>query len=128
VRARAINLRAECARLPGLTGRTPETGGAALEGTAFGPTYPYRDGFVSTVKFSGSSAWELHSGEELLLVAEGTGYLHIIDAEGFDVPRALSPNLLVIVPAETWHQVESDAGITLITVTPQPTAHQAERP
>jgi hypothetical protein len=91
VRARAINLRAECTQLPGLTGRTPETTGEALEGTAFGPTYPYRDGFVSTVKFSGTSGWERHPGEELLLIAEGTGFLHLIDTDGFDVPRALSP-------------------------------------
>ena len=127
-RARAINLSAELNKLPGLTGRTPETGHNQLEGTAFGPTYPYRDGFISTVKFSGKSSWEKHEGEEILLVAEGDGYLLVIDEDGFVVPRSLSMNLLVIVPPGCWHQIESENGITLVTVSPQPTLHQSDRP
>lgn len=128
MRARAINLRAEFNNLPGMKGRTPETGGNALEGTAFGPTYPYRDGYVSTVKYSGTSAWERHVGEEILIVADGSGYLHMIDDDGFVIPRSLTTNLLIIVPANAWHQIESDEGISLVTVSPQPTDHQAERP
>ena len=127
-RTRAINLSAELRRLPGLPDRTPETGHNQLEGTAFGPTFPYRDGFISTVKFTGTSSWEKHEGEEILLVAEGAGYLHIIDDDGFDVPRSLSANLLIVVPAGCWHQIESASGISLVTVSPQPTEHQAERP
>ena len=128
IRARAINLQAELKRLPGMTGRTPHTDPIALDETAFGPTHCYRDGYISTVKFSGRSAWEKHVGDELLLVAEGSGYLLLIDKDGFVVPRALSTNLLIIVPAERWHQIESEGGISLVTVTPQPTVHQAERP
>ena len=128
MRARAINLSAELRRLPGLKDRTPETGHNQLEGTAFGPTFPYRDGFISTVKFTGTSSWEKHEGEEILLIAEGAGYLHIMDDDGFDVPRSLSTNLLIVVPAGCWHQIESEGGISLVTVSPQPTDHQAERP
>lgn len=128
IRARAINMAAELRNLEGMKGRTPETGHNALEGTAFGPTFPYRDGFISTVKFSGTSSWEKHESEEILLVAEGDGYLHLIDEDGFVVPRSLSTNLMVVVPGECWHQIESEGGITLITVSPQPTLHQAERP
>ena len=127
-RARAINLQAELGKLPGMKGRTPETGHNQLEGTAFGPTYPYRDGFISTVKFSGTSSWEKHEGEEILLIADGEGYLMLIDEDGFVVPRSLSTNLLIVVPAECWHQIESEGGITLVTVSPQPTLHQSERP
>jgi len=129
VRTRAINLSAECNGVAGLTDRTPNSSGADLEAKCFGPTYPYRDGFISTVKFSGTSAWERHnSGEELILVAEGDGFLRLIDEDGFMVPRSLSANLLIVIPAGAWHQIESAGGITLITVTPQPTDHQAERP
>ena len=126
-RARAINLTAQLKALKGLTGRTPETHGDALW-PCFGPTHPYRDGFISTVKFSGTSAWERHGAEEILLIAEGFGFLHTIDADGFAVPRTLSTNMLVVVPANCWHQIESPGGISMITVTPQPTDHQAERP
>ena len=128
MRARAINLNAECNAVPGLTGRTPQTASAELEARCFGPTFPYRDGFISMVKFSGTSSWERHNGEELLLVAEGSGFLRLIDDDGFVVPRTLSENLLIVVPSGAWHQIESDAGITLITITPQPTEHQAARP
>lgn len=128
MRARAINLQAELKRLPGLKGRTPEMGGNALEGTAFGPTFPYRDGFISTVKFTGRSSWERHAGEEILLVAEGDGYLHILDDDGFVVPRSLSTNLMIVVPTNCWHQIESEGGISLVTISPQPTDHQVERP
>jgi mannose-6-phosphate isomerase-like protein (cupin superfamily) len=126
--ARAINLSAECRAVPGMTGRTSQTASAELEAKCFGPTFPYRDGFISTVKFSGTSSWERHSGEELLLVAEGSGFLLLIDDDGFVVPRSLSENLLIVVPSGAWHQVKSETGITLITITPQPTDHQAERP
>lgn len=125
---RAINLSSELRKLPGLTGRTPETDPASLEGTAFGPTYPYRDGYISTVRFTGTSSWERHHAEEILLVADGAGLMNIIDEHGWVVPRMLSVNLLIIVPAGCWHQIESDSGITLVTVSPQPTEHQAERP
>ncbi len=127
-RAVAINLQAELKRLPGMKGRTADTGSSELEGTAFGPTYPYRDGFISTVKFSGRSSWEKHEGDEILLIAEGAGYLLLIDDNGFVVPRSLSTNLMIVVPAHAWHQIESDEGITLVTVSPQPTLHQVERP
>jgi len=127
--ARAINLSAECNNVAGLSGRTPNSSHDDLEAKCFGPTYPYRDGFISTVKFSGTSAWERHnSGEELILIAEGEGFLRLIDEDGFVVPRSLSTNLLIVIPTGVWHQIESAAGITLITITPQPTDHQAERP
>jgi mannose-6-phosphate isomerase-like protein (cupin superfamily) len=125
--ARAINLRAEINTLPGLTGRTPDSDDKQLA-KAFGATFPYRDGFISTVKFSGTSSWERHSDEEILLVADGEGFLHLVDNEGFVVPRCLSANLLIVVPAGAWHQISSKPGITLVTITPQPTTHQPERP
>ena len=126
--ARAINLSAELNNLPGLTGRTPDTPDCDLEGKAFGPTYDYRDGFISTVRFSGLSAWERHAGDEILLIAEGDGFLHLIDDEGWEVPRSLSTNLMIVVPANTWHRIQSSKGIALVTITPQPTTHRAERP
>lgn len=124
---RAINLRAEALAVPGLECRTPYTPVADLEARCFGPTYPYRDGYISTVKYSGTSAWERNQDEEILIVAAGSGMLWI--AEGInDIPRTLSEGLLVIVPANAWHQIEAPDGITMFTVSPQPTEHQAERP
>lgn len=38
-------------------------------------------------------------------------------------PQSLSPGIIAIVAANRWHQVDSDAGISLLTVSPQPTDH-----
>lgn len=122
-----INLRAEANNVLGLDGRTPRSPVDDLEARAFGPTYPYRDGYISTVKYSGISAWERHEGEEILIIAAGSGMLWTIE-DGHDMPRTLSEGLLVIVPSHTWHQIEAPNGITMFTVSPQPTEHRADRP
>jgi len=115
----AYNLHAMLRALPGLEGRTPDTPEADL-GPAFGPTIPYRDGFVSTVKFSGVSAWERHSGDEILLITDGGGCLVVGDR-----PQTLHPGTMVIVPAGEWHRIEAPDGIAMITVSPQPSDHRA---
>jgi mannose-6-phosphate isomerase-like protein (cupin superfamily) len=118
---KTLNIRAE---LNGLncTGRRPDTPEAELAG-AFGRTLPYRDGFISTVKFSGKSAWEFHLEEEMLFVVEGGGTLLVIEDGGVTRPQSLHPSLVVVVPKGSWHAIEAPGSISLLTVTPQPTHH-----
>jgi mannose-6-phosphate isomerase-like protein (cupin superfamily) len=116
-----LNVRAELNRLS-CNGRRPDTPEAELTG-AFGRTIPYRDGFVSTVKFAGKSAWEFHQADEVLYVVEGNGTLLIIEDGGRTRPLGLHPTLAVVVPAGCWHAIEAPGGIALFTVTPQPTHH-----
>ena len=40
----------------------------------------------------------------------------------------LLKNELMVVPKNTWHRFESPKGVKVMTVTPQPTDHQIERP
>lgn len=126
--SRAINLRAEALAVPGLEDRTPDTPIADLDARCFGPTHPYRDGYISIVKYSGTSAWERHQDEEILIIAAGSGMLWIIGPDGHDTPRTLNEGLLVIVPALAWHQIEAPDGITMFTISPQPTEHRAAHP
>lgn len=118
----AINLHAEDCALEGFRDRTPTTPEHMLS-SAFGRTYPYRDGFISTVKFSGRSAWEKHQGDEIVITIRGAGFLLALCADGHVKPQSISCGIAVVVPAGTWHQIESDDGITLLTITPQPTEH-----
>lgn len=117
-----MNLRAELNALQGLDGRKPETPDRDLN-PAFGRTIPYRDGYISTIKFSGKSAWEKHNGDELVFVAGGHGFLLLLGDQRRITPQSLSPGIIVIIPANKWHQIESQSGIALWAVTPQPTVH-----
>jgi len=110
---------------PAVTGRTPNSPLADLEASAFGPTHAYRDGFVSTVKFTGVSSWERHSGDEILLIIDGKGFLITREDDGRNRPQALHEGYMVVVPSGRWHHIESSGGISMITVSPQPSEHRA---
>jgi len=123
------NLRALFNALPGLDNRTPASSELELVAKAFGPTIPYRDGIIGLVKYSGVSAWERHADDEIVLVIDGAGFLHILDSDSrHETPRSLFPWTLTIVPGHCWHQIESERGISLLTVSPQPTTHISTHP
>lgn len=117
-----MNIRAEFNALQGLIGRSPATEAAELE-QCFGAIVPYRDSLITTVRFSGKSAWEKHPEDEILFVVDGHGFITEIDEAGYPNPQSLSPGIIAIVAAGRWHQVDSDKGISLLTVSPQPTDH-----
>jgi len=116
-----LNVRAELAALPGVV-RRPDTPEGELKGV-FGGTLPYRDGMVTTLKFSGKSAWEFHPEDEVLFCVEGNGTLLIIEDGGVTRPQSLSASVVVIVPKGCWHAIEAPGGISLLTISPQPTHH-----
>jgi quercetin dioxygenase-like cupin family protein len=117
-----VNLKAECAKLTMLKGRTPTSTDAERAG-AFGRVAPYRDGAIFTAKFAGKSAWERHpQGDEIVQVVDGATTLHLITAEGRQ-SVALRAGMMAIVPQNAWHQFEAPDGVCVMTATPQPTEH-----
>jgi mannose-6-phosphate isomerase-like protein (cupin superfamily) len=118
------NVKAELEKLSMLSDRTPLSSGDQKK-EAIVRLAPYRDGCVFASKFSGDSGWERHrQGEEIVEIFDGTTTLHLITDDGFrSVP--LSTGMMVIVPQGMWHRFNSPDGVTLITVTPQPTDHPA---
>jgi mannose-6-phosphate isomerase-like protein (cupin superfamily) len=78
---------------------------------------------ITTLKFTGKSAWEFHPEDEMLFCVDGTGTLLIIEDGGYTRPQSLSAMLVLIVPKGTWHAIEAPDGISLLTVSPQPTHH-----
>jgi quercetin dioxygenase-like cupin family protein len=54
--------------------------------------------------------WHYHTGEQLLLVAEGKGF---VEFEG-GPPIEIQPNDRVYIPAEQWHRHGALAGETLV--------------
>ena len=48
--------------------------------------------------------------------------------DGEEVAQAMGPGELVVVPQDTWHRFETPDGVKVVSVTPQPTDHQVDRP
>jgi mannose-6-phosphate isomerase-like protein (cupin superfamily) len=117
-----IDVKAELAKLKMLRGRTPETPESEREG-AFARLAPYRDSAINIAKFSGEGPWERHpNGDEIVQVVDGATTFHIMMEDG-PQSHALKAGMVLIVPQGVWHRFEAPDGVTLMTTTPQPTAH-----
>lgn len=120
-----IDVRSELAKLTMLQGRTPTTTPAARAGSA-ARLADYRDGGIFASKFAGRGDWERHpDGEEIVQILDGSAILHLVTEEG---PQSvtLAAGMLAIVPRGAWHRFECPEGVTLLTVTPQPSEHVRE--
>jgi mannose-6-phosphate isomerase-like protein (cupin superfamily) len=118
------NVKAELKKLSMLRERTPLSSGDQKK-EAIVRLAPYRDGCIFASEFSGDSGWERHrQGEEIVEIIDGTATLHLLTDDGLR-SVSLSTGMMVIVPQGMWHHFNSPDGVTLITVTPQPTEHPA---
>ena len=111
-----------------LDGRSEETTEAEVS-AAFATLSDYDKGGVFAGSFSGQSEWERHSnGDELVHVLAGETTLTILTDTNEEM-LTLKAGMLTVVPRSCWHRFKSEAGVTLLTVTPQPTDHsKAEDP
>jgi mannose-6-phosphate isomerase-like protein (cupin superfamily) len=120
-----VDVRSEMAKLTMLRGRTPTMPAAARAGSAV-RLADYRDGSIFASKFAGRGDWERHpEGEEIVQIVDGSAVLHLVTEEG---PQSvtLAAGTLAIVPQGAWHRFECPEGVTLLTVTPQPSEHVRE--
>jgi mannose-6-phosphate isomerase-like protein (cupin superfamily) len=101
-----------------LENRTPDGDTAGT----FATLASYRDGGIFTGGFSGTSAWEKHPAEEVLQVIDGAATLSLITETGRE-DHEITTGDLVVVPTGHWHRFHAPKGITLLSVTPQPTDH-----
>lgn len=119
---KAVDIGEELARLEFLDGRGPDTS-PEQEDKAFARLADYRNGGVFAGGFSGESPWERHGkGDELVHVLDGSTRLTIMTVEGPEVFE-LGKGMVIVVPSGHWHRFKSEHGVTVMTVTPQPTEH-----
>ena len=119
-----IDVKAALAALPFLHGRGPHTTDAEKR-AAFTTLSPYRDGGIFGGSFADDSQWERHPhGDEMVYIVEGATTLTLIAPEAA-APQAfaLTAGRLIVIPQGCWHLFEAPVGVTLMTVTPQPTEH-----
>lgn len=119
---KAVEISEELGRLEFLGGRGPHTS-PEEEDRAFARLAEYRNGGVFAGSFSGESPWERHNeGDELVHVLDGGTQLTIITADGPEELQ-LTGGMVIVVPRGCWHKFRSPEGVTVMTVTPQPTEH-----
>lgn len=112
-----FDLHAENAKLTMLYGRTPRTTFAERRAAGSAAHFGrYRDGMLLLAKSAGKSHWETHPHDELLYVLEGE---MIVDTLGKNGPQSFiaGAGTIAIVPAETWHRVSSDDGMSVFSAT-----------
>ena len=121
---RAVDIKAELAGRPVLSGRDQDTTEADAKG-AFAVLAPFRDGSIFAGSFSGESPWERHrKGDELVHILDGAATLTIMTDTG---PQSftMTAGMLIVVPQGHWHRFHAPDGVTVLTATPQPTDHTA---
>lgn len=124
---RPVSVDEAIAALSFLPDRTPSTT-AEESARAFSELCKYRDGGVFVGHWAGTSEWERHSvGDEIVMVMDGETTLFVY-ADGGEQPNRLGAGDLVVVPEGTWHRFETPHGVTVLSVTPQPTEHRTVPP
>lgn len=122
--ARPVSIDAALGSLAFLADRTPTTD----RDDYFTVLSQYRDGAMFAAWYAGITEWERHSrGDEIVLVIDGeTTLILLIDDD--EVPHKLGPREFLVVPQGVWHRFDTPDGVQVVSVTPQPTDHQVERP
>lgn len=122
-----ITIDREFLRVKFLKGRTPETTNEEAK-DAFALLSEYRDGGIYVAHYSGFSEWERHpKGDEFVQVLDGETTL-ILLKQNQEQRNTLSNGQMLVIPQGVWHRFESPNGVKVMTITPQPTEHQIEKP
>ena len=119
---KAIDIKAELEKLSSIHGSGKNTT-AAEQSEAFITLAPYRDGGIFSGSFLGESHWERHQkGDEFVHILDGATTLTIVTDDG---PQSfeMTAGMMIVVPQGHWHLFQAPNGVTLMTITPQPTEH-----
>ena len=121
----AVDINAVLDTLTPLSSRGPDTTEEEV-GAAFAALAPMNNGAVFTGSFDGTSPWERHcGGDELVHILRGETRLTILSEKSKDI-LDLKGGMMTVVPKGCWHRFHAPDGVTVLTVTPQPTDHSNE--
>jgi len=124
---KVISLDQKFAQLRFVGDRKPTSSEKELEG-AFSELSNYRDGAIYIGHYAGDSEWERHpKGDEVVYVLEGETTL-ILLGESEDSYNHLTAGEILVVPKNRWHRFETPKGVKILSVTPEPGDHSADRP
>ena len=119
---RAVSIEKSLAGRPVLEGRTPHTPGEEMAPVFATLADTGRTGIFAG-SFVGESAWERHrNGDELVQILAGEAMVSVLTEDG-RVDLEMSAGMVTIVPQGCWHKFRAPKGVTVMTMTPQPTDH-----
>ncbi len=119
---KAIDINAELARLSSINGSGKDST-ASEQSDAFATLAQYRDGGIFCGSFLGESQWERHrNGDEIVQILDGSTILTIVMDDG-QQSFEMTAGMMIVVPQGHWHIFQAPDGVTLMTITPQPTEH-----
>lgn len=84
---------------------------------------PFRDGLLLALKASGKDHWEVHPGDELIHIIDGTTTLEIVCDDGPVRSFVLRAGTIAVIPGGAWHRFVSAEGATQVAATPFPGEH-----
>ena len=117
---KAIDIKAELAKLPVLHNRKPTTPKEEAV-SAFANVALFRGEGVTVGSFDGESAWERHmNGDEIVHIITGDTTLTILTETRTEVLK-MKAGMFAVVPQGCWHRLNSPNGVSVLTVTPSPT-------
>ncbi len=120
----AANIVDAIAPLEPFRNRRPDTPETDLDGTFATLAATEKVGLFAG-SFDGESAWERHrNGDELVHVLKGETRLTIITDEG-PTELNMTAGVVAMVPQGCWHKFYAPTGVTVMTMTPGPTDHDA---
>ncbi len=123
---KAVDIKEVLSTLTHFEGRQPDTPSDDIE-PAFATLSDYRDGGIFAGGFTGKSPWERHDqGDEIVHILDGETSLFVKTSDGVTHELVLGAGQLAVVPQGCWHRFEAPTGVTLMTVTPQPTIHTTD--
>lgn len=125
---KAANIQEALSGRPVLKGRTPHTPAEDIEPVFATLEQTDRTGIFAG-SFQGESAWERHrNGDELVQVLAGHATVTVLTDDGRK-DLDMSAGMVTIIPQGCWHKFQAAEGVTVMTMTPQPTDHStAEDP
>lgn len=83
----------------------------------------YRDGLLLAIKAAGRDHWEVHPGDELIHILDGSATLEIVCDDGPPRSFVLRAGMMAVIPKGAWHRFLSEEGATQIAATPFPGEH-----
>lgn len=122
-----LSISDEFEKLTPYENRTPDMDKSKLK-DSFSKLFDYRNGGIFIISYSGNSEWERHpGGDEIVQMMDGSSTL-ILLLEEKELSYSLIEGDIAVVPKNVWHRFENSVKAKVMTVTPQPTDHQIERP
>ncbi|MDA0703249.1 MAG: cupin domain-containing protein [Proteobacteria bacterium] len=112
----------ELSNLTMMMGRRPDSPHEDSEGH-FAGLGSFNGAAINVGGFQGGGCWERHTkGDEFFYILDGETDLVVMQDKGPETVK-MGKGSFYVMPPGVWHRFQSEKGVTLMALTPQPTDH-----